>query len=103
MIGAPGHIALLSLPVLVLMRVAYRLRGATGVQRAWAGLKDSRVSFPVRRPAVSGDVVRASGAFFAGVGSLRGLVTVVVQERVTTFLFALGVGGCPDGLVALQA
>lgn len=36
------------------------------------------------------------------VGSLRGLVTVVVLEGVTTFLFPLGVGGRPDRLVALQ-
>ncbi|MFF5009998.1 hypothetical protein ACFY3G_45185 [Streptomyces phaeochromogenes] len=39
MIGAPEHIALLSLPVLRLMRVAYWLRGATRVQWAWVGLK----------------------------------------------------------------
>ncbi|MFG2470696.1 hypothetical protein ACGFXB_35290 [Streptomyces canus] len=36
-------------------------------------------------------------------GSLRGLIPVVVLERATTFLFALGVGGCPDRLVTLQA
>ncbi|WP_327327066.1 hypothetical protein OG735_34610 [Streptomyces sp. NBC_01210] len=43
MISPPEHIALLSLPMLSLVRVAHRLRGAALVQLAWAGPKDRRV------------------------------------------------------------
>ena len=43
MINPPEDIALLSLPLLSLVRVAHRLRGAALVQRVWAGPKGRRL------------------------------------------------------------